>query len=397
MAESPTRVMDELFISSFGDKGPIDTKILMCATDAGGMRNLLPILHVAEKRLGLAGLLVASRNTRQFAKNRHWESLSCRNVDDLSRFLIDNMLDGVVCGTTRYLSAERILTKAAKKTGTRVLAVLDEWFNYRLRFENEVGALSYLPDLICCQDDRSKQEAVSEGIPEENIYVTGSPYLSTLAKEAQTYLGYPPKIPEAFKEKSDAFRIIFLSETHEADYGSEPGKAGRLGPYLGYTESTVRKDIYEVLKSVGQPVEVIEKLHPAHDILPDHLPSKKNVTWHTVKEAPLWPLMWHSQLVIGMRSISLLEARLLGCQVISYQPGLIGNDYSAVTSLGSAKRLSRRSELKGFARAFFDSQRNKAKHRNLITYPFADQNASGNVLSLALRTLDVKVTTYCNS
>jgi len=387
MAESPAGLMDELFVSSFGDKGAADTKLFMCATDAGGMRNLLPILQVAEKRFGLAGLLVTSRNTRQLAKNRHWESLSCRNVDDLSKFLTDNKPDAVVCGTTRYLSAERVLTNAARKMGTRVLVVLDEWFNYRLRFENEDGTLNYLPDLICCQDDRAKQEAVSEGIPEGNIYVTGSPYLSTLAKEAQSYLAHPTKVPKAFKEKSDAFRILFLSETHEADYGSEPGKIGCLGPYLGYTEFTVRQNIYEVLESVGQPVEVVEKLHPAHDILPEPFPLKKNVTWYTVKEAPLWPLMWHSQLVIGMRSISLLEARLLGCQVISYQPNLIGNDCCTVTRLGLARRLSSASELHDFVRVFFNKPREKKSHRNFISYPFTDPNAAGNVLDLAIENL----------
>ena len=384
MSETPSRSTETLFVCSFRNKHSVSTKILMCATDAGGMRNLLPVLQEAEKRFGLGGQLVASENTCHLVKNRHWEPFPLRNRDDLNGFFTHQKPNVLICGTTRYLSPERVLTKAARKTGTRVLAVLDEWFNYRLRFENEEGTLSYLPDLICCQDDRSKQEAVSEGIPEENICVTGSPYLSTLAKEAQTYLDYPPKIPEAFKEKSDAFRIIFLSETHEADYGSEPGKAGRLGPYLGYTESTVRKDIYEVLKSVGQPVEVIEKLHPAHDILPDHLPSKKNVTWHTVKEAPLWPLMWHSQLVIGMRSISLLEARLLGCQVISYQPGLIGNDYCTVTRLGLARSLSTVPELKDFVRMFFNRHMNEGRLRNLSTYPFADPNAAANVLRLAI-------------
>ena len=397
MSDIPSKSMEPLFFCSFGNIGAVDIKILMCATDAGGMRNLLPIMQVAEKRFGLAGLLVASRNTRHLVKNRHWEPLLCRNRDDLGEFFTHQKPNVLICGTTRYFSPERVLTKAARKIGTRVLAVLDEWFNYRLRFENEEGTLSYLPDLICCQDDRAKQEAVSEGIPEENICVTGSPYLSTLAKEAQTYLNYPPKNPQAFKQKSDAFRILFLSETHEADYGSEPGKGGRLGPFLGYTEFMVRKDICEVLESVGKPIEVIEKLHPTHDNLPEPFPPRKNVVWRTVKDAPLWPLIWHSQLVIGMRSISLLEARILGCQVISYQPGLLGDDCCTVTRLGLARRLSNISELKDFARAVFDSQRKKRRNRNFSTYPFADPNAARNVLSLALRASDLKVTTYCNS
>ena len=397
MNATPCIPMEDLFVSSFGGEGGIDAGILMCATDAGGMRNLLPVLDVAEKRFSLAGLLVASTNTRQLAEKRDWESLSCRNVDDLSKFFTRHKPGILICGTTRYFSPERMLIKSAKKTGTKSLAVLDEWFNYRLRFENEEGTLSYLPDFICCQDDRAKQEAVSEGIPEENICVTGSPYLSTLAKEAQTYLNYPPKNPQAFKQKSDAFRILFLSETHEADYGSEPGKGGRLGPFLGYTEFMVRKDICEVLESVGKPIEVIEKLHPTHDNLPEPFPPRKNVVWRTVKDAPLWPLIWHSQLVIGMRSISLLEARILGCQVISYQPGLLGDDCCTVTRLGLARRLSNISELKDFARAVFDSQRKKRRNRNFSTYPFADPNAARNVLSLALRASDLKVTTYCNS
>ena len=53
------------------------------------------------------------------------------------------------------------------------------------------------------------------------------------------------------------------------------------------------------------------------------IPDIPNVIWHTVEGFTPLSLMWHSTLVIGMRSMALLQSALMGTPTASYQPNLI--------------------------------------------------------------------------
>ena len=359
--------------------------ILLCATDAGGMRNILPILDLIDKEQHLESKVVASEVTMVFLENRteQCELLTFVDDEDAKDFLIRTTPRSVICGTTRYMSPERLLTKAAKELGITVVAVLDEWFNYRLRFEDESGDLTFLPDIICCQDEQAKREAVQEGIPENVLYVTGSPSLCELTTRSEVFFEHPPDVPDYYQACLSRFSITFLSETHSTDYGTKPGQKGLLGPFLGYTEKSVRKDLSEVVNGLGTPFCVLEKLHPSANPS-EYLPlGSMNIEWVCVTETDLWPLLWHSDLVIGMRSMALLEAKILGCNVISYQPNFIGPDLCTVVRLGLAESLCTISQLNEFLSMQVRIGFNGIK-RQLVRYPFADNRASETVLNLAL-------------
>lgn len=256
--------------------------------------------------------------------------------------------DALVTGRTRYLSAERLLIQAARGMGIRTALVLDEWYNYRLPFADEHDALSYLPDFVCCQDEQARREANGEGIPPGVLVVTGCPALERLAETIEDFRDSPPDRPSYFTGDQSTPVIVFLSKTHAVDYGEEPGAHGSLGPYLWYTEYSVRRELARVVNDIDRPCTLVEKLYPSAEEPPLISVDSLRVNWLTVGRTPLWPMLWHSDLVVGMRSMALLEASLMGWGGVSYQPGLYVPYVCTAVRLGLIERLDDRNALAGW-------------------------------------------------
>jgi hypothetical protein len=361
--------------------------IILCATDAGGARNLAPlvaaaaarglhpIIFTSQERLGLWGEEISR------AELRLVDDLSCR---ELAGLLAAAHPRACICGTTRFASPDRYLVQAARKAGIRSVVVLDEWFNYRLRFADPgTGEFIYLPEAVAVQDLKARDEAAAEGVPGHICHITGSPALAALAGQARRFAAAPPEPPEILKEAANRPVITFLSETHAADYGIGPDAPGRLGPFLGYTEVTVRQAILAVLARRPDPVILVEKLHPA--AAADQgagvgVPAA--VDFRSTRQTDLWSLLWHSQVIIGMRSMALLEANLLGCEAVSFQPGLIGPELCTAVRLGLIPKVERLDDLAAW---LAPRLRLQAAPQRIIGQPdFARSDAADRVINLAL-------------
>ena len=365
-----------------------DIKIILCATDAGGIRNIVPLIPVCSQR-GIEVVLITYRNRAIL----FGETIA--NVDEtffvdnfteaqLRNLIIDVQPEAVICGTTRFYSPDRILVPVARASGVRTVAVFDEWFSYSYRFEDpETKEFEYLPDAIALQDKQAKEEAVLEGIPGEICYVTGSPALAEQTKKAQKFLDVPPDIPDFLTGSEERPIVTFISETHAADYGTSPDSHGPLGPFIGYTEDTVLEGVLNVLGCLSAPMVFVEKLHPAADIEKRSLVIPKNLDYYSVRETDLLRLLWHSDIVIGMRSMALLEAHILGCETVSFQPGLIGPEHCTAVRLGLIPKMEREKELESWLAEHLSSIQKK-RERVIRQQPFAEKNAAERVIDLAL-------------
>lgn len=361
--------------------------LILCATDAGGVRNLAPLVPVAvarglnpviwtsQERLGLWGEHIAQGELHL---------VDALTLGDLSGLLQVTHPRACICGTTRFVSPDRLLVQAARKERIRSVVLFDEWFNYRLRFEDPgTGELIYLPDAVAVQDLQAKEEAAAEGVPSHICHITGSPALAELARRARRLAIAPPMPPEVLATREDRPVITFLSETHVADYGTGPDSPGQFGPFIGYTELTVRQVILEVLACLGEQVILVEKLHPAAGAHPEPvLPPPDNVDFRSTRKTNLWTLMWHSTAVIGMRSMALLEAHLLGCETVSFQPGLIGPELCTAVRLGLIPKVERPGDLADWLTPRM--RRQGLPHRNIGLHEFARPDAADRVIALAL-------------
>ncbi len=289
----------------------------------------------------------------------------------------------IVVGTTGMDSLERALTVYAREQTIPTIGVLDERYGYQRRFVDERGNLSYLPDVIALMDDQCYADAVDEGLPASRLRVTGSPILSFLAYEASAILDGMARLTRrpypAWKQ------LVFISETFDRDNGSSPQECGRLGAFLGFTEETVRRDIFTILQEIRQPTVLIERLHPSDDRIPQEGRVGEHLYWKQMRGGDLWLLLRQSDAVIGMRSMALLEATLLGCRVASYQPNLVGENRCAAVHFRVAERLDTLHELKGWLMCTMSATTGSLPPPAEL--PFIRSDAADQVADLVLRKL----------
>jgi hypothetical protein len=352
---------------------------LAVATDPGGAANAAPIAAL----LGDACEAIASAGTAEYFERQRVAHLTLVQPDDGVGALFDRCRpDAILCGTTRYVSPDRRAIAEARRRHIPSVVVLDEWYLYAYRFQDDAGDFAFLPDVICVPDDLARHEAVAEGIPPARLEITGSPALAELYDRLDGYSRHPPALPSAV-HGTPRPRVLFLSETHRADFGDEGTSGGPLGSFLGYTEQTVARELAAVVAAIGSPCTVVEKLHPATVDTDGPSPGlAPGQVWARVAHAPLSPLLWHADLVVGMRSIALLEGALAGRPTLSYQPGL-RRPYGPSTAerLGYVDRADTRARLTAWLTDNWQGTAAPPKARP----PFASASSTERVRDIVVR------------
>lgn len=301
-------------------------RVLLCGTDAGGLKNLIPIVETLLRKRIEFHLLTESRfhYLVDFLPKEMVSFTGNPFGVDQSEHLLHRLKPNlIITGTTRFQSPDRIITSLGKQLKSTTVAVQDEWYNYRMRFENEDGELQYLPDYIAVMDEVAYQEAVDEGIPSDLLRITGSPVLTKLYNTVLDFQQNPPPMPVILEEYKKSKIITFISEEFITDYSSsEADDERKLGPFQGYNEEMVLMDIIDILQRLQGEYLLIDKLHPS-SAKQENVESARNKKVIHVRRTDLLSLLWHSDIVIGMKSMALLEAALMGKPTISYQPGLL--------------------------------------------------------------------------
>jgi hypothetical protein len=321
--------------------------ILFVATDAGGAKELIPVIREAFAQGQLLHVLSSPVTEPLFASAAvESEARMITSEKEAMEFLSSKKIDALIVGTTGTIKSERYLTAATKKMNIRSTAVVDEWYNFALRFQDEDGAIGkYLPDAICVPDETASKFAMEENIPENILHITGSPALAEIAERSQIYHTNPPPVPSLLQDVNDTISVLFLSEAIARGYGSAPGEHGTHGPYVGFQENIVREDLAELLEKSHKKILVLEKLHPSEGEKM-HPSSVKTIEWKILSGAdPVEPLLWHADVIIGMCSKALVEAKILGRSPISYQPGAADPKKYTAVRIGAAELFMSKEEL----------------------------------------------------
>lgn len=359
-----------------------NSPILFCACDAGGARQLLYVAQEAREQ-GEAVCILSSKVTAPIFAELDFasEPRSITSTAEAEDYLRKLKPQAIVVGTTGTVGAERYLTAAGKERKIPTLAVLDEWYNYKLRFEDEEGEVgAYVPDAICVQDELSRRLAMEEGVPTDALYVTGNPGLAALAKMAKGFAKNPPALPKELEGANGRPIILFVAEKLKAAYGASEGEQGTFGSFLGYHEDIVREDLANALRTLGTDVFVLEKLHPA-DQGKEAPPHSANVEWKTFAgSAPAWPYLWHADVILGMRTKALLEAAVIGKHPISYQPNTKDPNGCTAVRLGLAPVVTSELDLESQIRDLFSKNGTDDIALNL---PCTDPDSCKNILRIA--------------
>lgn len=355
---------------------------LFCASDAGGARELIPVIAEARARGAMFRVLCSPVTAPIFAAEKiDAEECALTSAEGAGRLFRENKISALLVGTSGEPKTEHYLTAAAKKLSVPSISVLDEWFSFTTRFEDENGELGpYIPNIICVQDETAYALAREEGLPARILRITGSPSLAKLTEVARRYSETPPDCPDILKV-TDRPTILFLSQPLRRAHGEGPGDRGTLGAFMGYHEDMVRKDLAEILTIYQRKVLVLEKMHPSEG---DKLPPAAGDTVEWRIEAgshALWPLLWHARCIVGMNTKALLEAGMLGRNPLSYQPNALAPEVCSAVRLGLAELITTKQGLEAALRACLDAP---LRRKTPPTLPCANPDAASRVLALAM-------------
>ena len=287
----------------------MSSKILWSANDPGGANAIFPVVEALKARGDeVAG--VATGPALQFARARGLA------VYDAPPFVPNLFLAGTSMGDS---TDEKIFRTLGS---TPSVYVMDAWGNYKGRFSKDGIDISYMPTKVCVVDEYSKQDAITEGVPESHIEVTGNPHFDHFADT----------ITRAYEDKQ---LVVFVSQPVSQDVG---------GAY-GFDEYAVLKDVIEVLPDECR-LEI--RLHPREQVgkYDAYVGGRISVGEGSLEEA-----LSRAGFVVGMFSPVLLQAAIAGKPILSYQPHGV-KDNLITNELGLTRKASSHDELEQALREY---------------------------------------------
>ncbi len=237
---------------------------------------------------------------------------------------------------------EKTFTATAGRLGIPSVAVLDFWSNYRPRFADGDGNLTCLPDRIAVMDEQARREMSAEGFPPERLVVTGQPAFEELEAFRARAHEHRQAARAALGVDDTQRVVLFASQPLAALFGED-----RSNPlYPGYTEHEVRLALRAALEDVndGRLLLVIRP-HPRENAEELREASSARVRVVVDGSGDRRAAVLGADLVVGMSSVLLVEACLLGRPVVSLQPGLCRPDPLPTNRWGASAAVYRGDEI----------------------------------------------------
>jgi hypothetical protein len=330
-------------------------KIVFLAHDPGGYDVVFPIVQ----RLQHEDILLEFYCVGPAAAlNTYYAVSEEMALSNIKSMILKKEIAGLVTGTSWGSKVEVSVIGVCKRVQVPTFSILDYWSNYQNRFRDDSDHCIY-PDYFIVMDELAKQEAVQDGVPAHILRALGHPGLDK-------YVAYQGTRSCSNKKKK---KILFLSQPLSALYGKE----------LGYTEKQALEDC---IRAVGKAeyCSLYVKFHP-----------KDNVTFqqqyaNIAVKGNLSDIMPEYDVVIGMNTMGLLHAVLMGIPSISYQPNLRQNDVCITNKLGLTRLISSYKELQFSMNNNIDGQviTNESLLQKFI---WLDGNSTERVVGLIMEVL----------
>ena len=363
--------------------------IMVCATEPGSAANLVEILPGLAPISDLT-LFSESGGRKIFNENdfQAIDSSTIKSVETAVQILEEVRPGVVICGRGIDMqSADRFMVAAARNQGIPSLVMIDEWYDYAKNFADNAGNLVFCPDVICCPDLQARNEAISEGLPSDRLHVTGSPaYAAVLDKNVEFNRQAPP-LPMSLLDIHSRPVILFISEKTNVERDRQNGdqQACENTPRGRDNESKIREGLIRALQLVGEKCTVLERPHPSHRDSSDFsFSDRDNISWRISSQDVLTSLVWHCDLVIGIRSAALLTASLMAKPTLSYQPEVRGENRCTAVRKGITQTITDPADLADWLAAHWSVKDN----REPIRPEFSRRDASRQVLSIIQSLLD---------
>ena len=343
--------------------------ILFYADDPGGANFIAPLIPIINGYKNFTVDFYVSNSILSFCSHRNYRAQEIYTLD-VSRVLEN--IDLLVVGTSenRDCLAHKLVDCARKKKIPSV-GLVDMAVNAENRFRGySDNALEHAPDFLVVNDEGCSLRYKSIGYPADKIHAYGHPHFDSLAAKYGLILqedihGLKRKCFPGAPTNRPVW--LFLAEgvdrlaPHES-YFSEDYKL------KGARQSTFRGAIVleELLLCAGKfdPMPwVVLRPHPKTE-MNDFIHLYGELGSISTHDDPINEV-WAADLVIGMTTMLLMEAALIGCCNISIVPRDVEREWLESIKLGLTPCATSRDEIFNLIKDIKPASR---KLSNLVNY-----------------------------
>lgn len=315
-------------------------RVLAVAADAGSARALVPVARELQSRgilvsYAAAGPALVITSTETF--DGTIVDASGADAHDVQEIVSCNGADVVLAGAGCYNMLEHDARVAARRLSVPCVAVLDYWFEYPARFHRWTadGQVASWPDVVCAPDPTAAAELVDAGCRRDAVVVTGPPNIEDALRWWSHHATADPDVlKRRYGVPVDRPVVVFFSEPYLAKPDGRPltGPGGLYRsdgrPLFGYTAVGMLDQTLDALERAADgstPPHVIVKAHPLEWAAPlhdrAHARRGSRVGISVLEDADPKELVAIADAVLGMSSVTLMEAALVGRPTFSVQLG----------------------------------------------------------------------------
>lgn len=244
------------------------------------------------------------------------------------------------------------LIAAAREQGIASIAFADARMNSEYRFRGHGDdPLAHAPDWLLVPDNWTLEAFTALGFAKERIAVCGHPQYDLVRNLAQQWarIGVPAFRSRIFPEVSSERRIVVFVSEGSLRYDLLPGASvahyGLKG--RGLDKSRTKIALEEVLDAIAAATErpyFVFRAHPIEDA-GDYAEYANEIDRISCDGSAL-ELIYASDLVIGMTSMLLLEAALLGKPCLAVLPDAAEQAWLPGTESGLVPYATSREQIR---------------------------------------------------
>lgn len=316
---------------------------------ANGVLTLAPALHAR----GAWACVVAAEPALSYMRGRS-NGVTALGADDTAAMLLERHAPSVVLvGTSENERTLGLaLVDAARERGIATAGFVDGFANAAFRFRGTSSdALAHCPDVVLVPDAPTRDAFVGLGLKASRILVTGHPHHDeVLAKrallEAEGRAAVRRRsIPGA---APDAKVVTFVSELST---GFDPTQFKRSADYTlqgrgerdGRTEIVLEELVDALRAHKDTPIHLVVRLHPKNTRA--ELGSLLDEAAEVGEGGSALDVVFASDLVVGMTSMLLVEASLLGRPTLSIVPRAVEKAWLPTIAAGTTPCATTRAEI----------------------------------------------------
>ena len=277
--------------------------ILYCCNDSGPANYISSLILKSSIDYICIG---SSISEKDFQKN----GIKYLNSDE---FINYSKIKLIITGTCLGAGIDKLYLNIGKQKGIKTIAIIEHWSLYLERFKLNNSFI--YPDYIFLNDEIALKESINDGLPEDKLIISGNPYLCDLSKrklKAENIHTWRYN-----NNLNDKRVFTFISESFKEDF--------KHNNHQGFDEYEVISLIMEMMSEFS--FQLLIRKHPSEtdnkycELIGENVKIDQNSSFDSIIE--------HSDYIIGMGSIFLIEASMFRKDIISFRPNekieFIGN------------------------------------------------------------------------